>query len=255
MNKPTVFTRPKRIGPEEKFLIAGLSVVAGLILAMVLFPSLGSALTSFSRSWESLAIRYGYIGAFVSSVVGNATVLIIFPYTAIIFVLAAFGLNPILLGVVTGLGSMVGELVSYIVARTGSNVFAKKRPASYEAVRSIVERRPRLIPTLLFIFAVLPLPDDLLLIPLGIVRYSIWRIVGPMLLGKTLAALVITYTGRQANALIFTNRSALSDVIINGLILGVIVVGIYLFFRIRWETVLKRFVPELPKDLTDQAER
>ncbi len=249
MTNADILPKPKRFGPEERFLVIGLSVVSLFIIAMLVFPELGDELSRFSRSWQALAITYGYLGAFVSSLVGNATVIIVFPYTAIIFLLAAFGLNPWLLALVTGLGSMLGELVSYVVARTGSGAFERKRPTSYAAVRSIVERRPRLIPLLLFSFAALPLPDDLLLIPLGIVRYSIWKIIGPNFLGKLTAALVITYTGRQANALVFTNQSATGDILFNGVILGVIVIGLYLFFRIRWEQVLQRFVPDFPDQL------
>lgn len=234
---------PRRFGPEERFLVIGLAVVAAAVVAFFRIPALGARLSSFSQAWQTIAVQYGYFGALASALIGNLTILIIFPYTAIIFFLAAIGLNPFWLAIATGIGATIGELFSYYLGRTGSGAFARHRPASYEAVRSIVNRRPRLIPVLLFLFGALPLPDDLLLIPLGIVRYPVWKVAPATVIGKIAAALVITYTGEQAHSLVAASQSTRNDILLNGGVLAIIVVGMYIFFKVRWERVLNRFVP------------
>jgi membrane protein YqaA with SNARE-associated domain len=240
-------SKQRRIGPEERFLIIGLAVVCLLVGGLVIFPWFGEKLAIFSQTWQTTAIHYGYIGAFVSALVGNMTIVIFFPYTAVVFFLAAFGLNPIWLAICTGVGATIGELFGYFIGWTTSGAFARRRPVSYEAVRAIAEGRPKLVPTLLFIFGALPLPDDLILIPLGIIRYPVWKVITPTLLGKIVAALAITLTGRQAYALVFVNKSVTGDILMNAGVLVVIIVGMYVFLKIRWDSLLNRLVPKEKK--------
>ena len=63
---------------------------------------------------EGLVRAYGYLGAFIISIFGNFTILLPVPYTLTIY---AFGatLNPLLLGLVCGLGATIGEFSAYIL--------------------------------------------------------------------------------------------------------------------------------------------
>lgn len=134
---------------------------------------------------------YGYLGAFVVCVIGNVSVFIPIPFALIVY---AFGatLNPLLLGFVCGLGSTIGEMVSYFLGWGGRKVIEGRYGSRLDAVEKLIERYGALS---VFLFALLPLPDDLLLIPLGMMKYDVRKTFIAMLLGKTIMCLSLAYAG------------------------------------------------------------
>jgi len=68
---------------------------------------------------EGFVRSYGYMGAFFISIFGNFTIFFPVPFTITIY---AFGatLDPLILGVVCGLGSTIGEFSAYLVGRGDS---------------------------------------------------------------------------------------------------------------------------------------
>jgi membrane protein YqaA with SNARE-associated domain len=61
---------------------------------------------------------YGYIGAFIISALSSATIIVPVPGLLIIFALGAV-LNPLLLGVISGIGGTLGELTGYLLGYSG----------------------------------------------------------------------------------------------------------------------------------------
>ncbi|MFH0853535.1 MAG: VTT domain-containing protein [bacterium] len=239
-NRERYGNRSFHIGAEELFLIIGLLLVILAVGVFLANPSLTLSLERWSESWQNIAIEYGYLGAFISAVVGNMSLFSPLPYTVVIFFLAAVGLSPILLALLMAIGAELGELTGYVIGRGSSRLFAEKKPKSYNAVRQLIDRRPKLIPLLLFIFGVLPLPDDVLFVPLGMVKYSLWKLLIPTTIGKFIAGLVIAYSGSYAYDFFFKAELKNSGVLINGFFVAIVIVGIYVFLKIPWERALEK---------------
>jgi membrane protein DedA with SNARE-associated domain len=55
---------------------------------------------------------------------------------------------------------------------------------------------------IIFLFAILPLPDDLILIPLGMLRYNLRKAMVAMFLGKTLMCTMVAYAGRYSYSIV-----------------------------------------------------
>jgi membrane protein DedA with SNARE-associated domain len=113
-------------------------------------------------------------------------------------------------------------------------------------------------PIVIFLFALTPLPDDLLFIPLGIMRYGLLRAFIPALLGKFASNLVIAYSGRLALTIIRDlfgvegeSMSALIGIII-ALVLMVIV--FIIMFKVDWEKRFAKYVDTLEKDSDKTSE-
>jgi len=160
-------------------------------------------------SWMStLVTNYGYVGAFFISLFGNFTIFFPVPFAITIY---AFGatLNPIILGVVCGLGRKVLE------ERYGDRLEMAKR---------LIQKHGMAV---VFIFALLPLPDDLLLIPLGMLRYDIRKVMIAAFFGKVGMCLTIAFAGRFSFAFvkeIFESSGILGGVLSVAL-LAIIVIG------------------------------
>ena len=139
-----------------------------------------------------LVQSYGYAGAFLISIFGNFTIFFPVPYAITIY---AFGatLNPLSLGVVCGLGSTIGEFSAYLVGMGGRRVIDERFGARLESAKLLVQRYGMLV---IFIFALLPLPDDLILIPLGMLRYDLMKALVAAFAGKVAMCTIVAYAGR-----------------------------------------------------------
>jgi len=89
----------------------------------------------------------------------------------------------------------------------------------------------------IFIFALTPLPDDLLFIPLGLMRYSLWRALLACVAGKFAMSLIIAYVGWAAGELFAVNWPLAALVAI---FLALIIVAI---FKIDWVKLAERYAP------------
>ncbi len=181
-------------------------------------------------AWMSnLVATYGYGGAFLISLFGNFTVFFPVPFAITIY---AFGatLNPLLLGFVCGVGSTIGEFSAYIIGRGGRRVINDRYGKQLETAKLLVQRYGMAI---IFLFAITPLPDDLILIPLGMLRYNLKKALVAMFAGKFMMCTAIAYAGRYSYSLIkdvFASSGWLGGLASTGLL----IILIYLLLKVDW---------------------
>lgn len=98
--------------------------------------------------------QFGYVGAFVISVLGGATVIIPVPALAVVFTLGGVMEYAWLVGISSALGELVGALTIYMTGhgagRAISNSKHGKIQRTYEKLLGLMERRG---PIVLFIVA------------------------------------------------------------------------------------------------------
>jgi uncharacterized membrane protein YdjX (TVP38/TMEM64 family) len=131
----------------------------------------------------------GYAGAFIIAIIANATVLLPMPGILIIVPIGA-ALNPWLVGVVAGIGATIGEMTSYVAGYSGSGLW--KNNKTYQRASRWLQRWGI---GMVFIFAVLPLPLDLMGLAAGNLRFSWWKYVLGILPGKLIKYVILIYTG------------------------------------------------------------
>lgn len=236
-----------RFGNAELLIISFVVLLVLLGIGIATVPAVTDWYGSLTTAWTQLALRYGYWGAFFSALVGSLTIVIVFPYTIIIIFLAAQGLNPLYLGLLMGLGATIGELSGYLIGWSGARYVQRKKPESYDAVQGIVASRPRALQWLLFLFAITPLPDDVLFIPLGVLRYPWWKIVLPTLSGKLISGIVITSVGYSFKHTIDTASAGTAEAVISQFgMLAVIALMVYLFLKLDWQAIMRRLIKTDP---------
>ena len=185
----------------------------------------------------SYFIQLGYIGVFILSVIGSASVFFPIPYTISYYLLGAT-LNPFFIAIAGGLGSAVGELVGYIIGYFGQKFIDEERKKRMFYLVKIVDRFGYLI---IFLFALTPLPDDLLFIPLGILRYNFLKVFIPSLLGKFVMAYALAYSGKISFELInvLFGESTWLTMLIMTVLLGL---ALIVMLRLDWEKVFKKYL-------------
>lgn len=199
--------------------------------------------------WISYLLQFGYLGVFLISVVGAMSIVIPIPYTFVILTLGMRGvLDPLLLTVAGGLGSGIGEFSGYLIGYYGRALISEKRQRKIDFIVRILEDRYG--PIVIFLFALTPLPDDLLFIPLGVLRYKFVKAFIPCFLGKLLMCAILAYGGQlyyDVLSAIFgggTFEIELLTSVITAVILIIIFVAM---FKIDWEKVLGKYIGEKRK--------
>ena len=180
---------------------------------------------------NDLVTQYGYLGMFIISFLGALSILIPIPYTVLIFVFGKI-LNPILLAISAGSGAALGEFIGYLLGYYGRTVLSETRKKKMEYLLKIFSRYGAVT---IFIFALTPLPDDLLFIPLGIMHYSFIKAFIPCILGKILMSLIVAYGGKLSIEFIeriFGEGGGWLTSIITAVLLTIIIV---IMLKVDWE--------------------
>ena len=189
-----------------------------------------------SQWLESLALQYGYFGIFALSFLGAASIIFPIPYTLVIFYLGSLKIfNPFLIAISGGAGSALGEFLGYFLGYYGRAVLSKERQRKIDYIMKIFNRYGALA---VFIFALTPLPDDLLFIPLGIMRYSFIKAFIPSLTGKIIMCLILAYGGHLSIGIIerFMGEEGGYMTIIASAVLLIIILTLML--KIDWEKIM-----------------
>jgi len=191
---------------------------------------------------ENISTQYGYLGVFLISLLGSTSIFFPIPYTVVLFTLGSVEtFNPILIALASGLGSAVGEFSGYLLGLGGRKIISEKGKRNVEFLLKIFGRYGALT---IFVFALTPLPDDLLFIPLGVMRYGFLRAFIPAFLGKLCMSLIIVYSGRfmvEAICKIFGIESDWASAVIGTVIALILLVIVFiLMFKVDWEKTLEK---------------
>lgn len=235
--------KPFKFGKAEFGVIILIIALLVLGLAITTVPFVATIYARLTDSWTKLAVEYGYFGAFAAALIGSTSVTVFFPYTIIVFFLATQGLNPFYLGLLMGLGAGFGQMVGYGIGRWGSNWFHRRKPETYDAMERILHERPGMITFFLIVFGSTPLPDDLILIPLGMLRYPWWKAWLPSTVGKIVAGMLVTYSSVFISRSLDTSVAAGASGIVSqfATVASLGLIG-YVMFRLDWTKIMHRLL-------------
>jgi len=133
---------------------------------------------------------YGYLGAFLISLIFNATVILPAGNVVILSALAAVLPSAIIVGLAGGIGAAIGEITGYIAGYSGRAIIARRK--MYLRVEGWVRRWGGV---LIFFFALLPLIFDLAGIAAGVLRFPFWKFFLICWVGRTLLYIVVALAG------------------------------------------------------------
>jgi len=204
------------------------------------------SLQEISQWLYTIATQYGYLGIFLISLFGAISIFVPIPYTIVIFILgASSSFDPLLIAVAAGLGSAIGEFSGYLLGVGGRKVIGDKYKKKVDFITKLFKKYGSVA---IFIFALTPLPDDLLFIPLGVMRYSFLHAFIPALLGKFFSNLIIAYSGRLSLDIVKNIFGVEGEGVsfLIGTIIGMVllVVVLVIMFKFDWEKHFAKYVEE-----------
>lgn len=156
------------------------------------------ALAQFSNFLLQIVETFSYLGVFIASFLANAS--IFFPIPSHIMVFGAgMLLNPLIVGVLGGLGAALGECIGYALGK-GVKTFLEKERKFKKITRKLLKWRWNFLA--IMVFAATPLPDDVVGIYCGSIRYPFWRFLLACTVGKIILFTAIAFGGGKIAGLI-----------------------------------------------------
>ncbi len=170
----------KGLGWREKALAAAsISFVVLLSVSLFIFRERVSALGN-----------YGYLGAFLVSLVANATIILPVPGVIVLFALGA-SFNPVFIGLAAGAGGGIGELSGYLAGFGGH--FIIRNQGIYDRIARWMRRWGMLMILVLAAFPVFPM--DVVGLAAGAARFPLWKFLIAVCIGKSILYTIVAFAG------------------------------------------------------------
>ena len=135
---------------------------------------------------------YGYLGAFLISLIFNATIILPAGNFLVIATLGATLPSATLVGLVGGVGAAIGEITGYMAGYSGRVIV--QRQGMYVRLEGWVKKWGALA---IFILSLVPFFFDLAGIAAGILRLPFWKFFIACWLGRTILYIVIALAGAR----------------------------------------------------------
>ncbi|NPA69477.1 MAG: VTT domain-containing protein [Crenarchaeota archaeon] len=203
-----------------------------------MFPFLNNVI-EYLRSLTGGGLLFIILSTYVISFLSNCIPYLTVPYLALIFFYASLfpkNINIILLIVlISSLGAAMGKIVVYLIGKSIRRfIIGRVSEKDIELFNKLADKG---IFFAIFIFAATPLPDDVLYIIVGALKYSPLKFFIACLAGKIVITSFVAFSGEIVGEIIPS-----SFVIVASIAITVIVI---LFMRrIDWEKLVRTMVEE-----------
>jgi membrane protein YqaA with SNARE-associated domain len=141
-----------------------------------------------------IGVENSYAFIFFLAFLGGLTTFTGVPYHPTLVVLVAGGMNPLLGGIVTSLGVMLGDSTSYLVGYHGRAILPTSLQKTLERLLKFFMRYPRTLPFFFFTYgAIIPFSNDFIVVTMGLARYPFWRVMLPLGIGNFVFNIGLAY--------------------------------------------------------------
>ncbi len=185
--------------------IKRMDIIFFIILGIITIISIDFILNESHRAFiENIAsippfqdIASGLLITFLVCMIGNLLP-IPTPYTFVVCFSSLPFLQtnlfiPVIVALIASLGSLIGELGGYFVGRGASAFISEEQSQNLKKYQKFLFEHPKTAPFMIYIFGFTPLNDDFITIPLGILKYSLFKTIFWCWLGKLSLMLVFAY--------------------------------------------------------------
>ncbi|HUT81833.1 MAG TPA: VTT domain-containing protein [Candidatus Bathyarchaeia archaeon] len=192
----------------------------GSIIFLFLFMVLVVVLAIFNQSigdWLIFIIEYFeakigligiFIGVFIISIFANFTVIFPVPYTfALVAVAISEGVSALdifIMGLFAGAGAAIGETSAWLLGKASKNVIKDGMEKQVSQAKKWIDKG--LAPFIIFIFAATPLPDDAILLFIGLLGYALWKTIISCFIGKIVLTTATGYAAKYLANTTFGQR-------------------------------------------------
>ncbi len=190
----------------------------------------------FMRFLAGLVESYGYVGIFFVSMVSNSIPYVSLPYLAILVFMAPLFQLPLLAVLASAFGATLGKVVILFVGRSFRRILSEETKENLECFNMLFRRWSFVA---VFLFAALPLPDDVLYIPLGLTGYRLIPYFVAVFAGKIVVTALAIVFGRAFIEV--ANRHNIPFELSFIMLVGVTILITYVTVKVNWKRVVEAY--------------
>ena len=185
-----IINKEKQTGAKKKgWLSQRLVPILILLLVIAIMVSALYFYKAYPSRIDELK-AYGYLGAFLISLVLNATVILPVGTFAVVATLGATLPSAPLVGLVAGVGAAIGEMTGYMAGYSGRSIVQRQK--IYARLEGWVKKWGALA---IFILAIVPFLFDLAGMAAGALRLPFWKFFLACWLGRTILYIGMAWAG------------------------------------------------------------
>jgi membrane protein YqaA with SNARE-associated domain len=160
------------------------------ILLIVIFISLSFYIGKQAQNNEfisELINSFGYWGVFIIAIISGFNLVVPIPAIAFLPLFVTLGMNAPLIVLVISFGMLIADSIAFLIGKTGRQVIihTKFQIEMIEKLDKFRERNHYLPYVILLIFiSSMPVPNELIVIPMSFLGYSFYSIFPFLLLGN-----------------------------------------------------------------------
>jgi len=132
-----------RMEKEQKKVSTRIAYIFGIIGVILTLLMAGAVV--YYWEWVQALEGYGYLGAFIISILGGATIIIPVPMLAVVFALGGVMKYTWLVGLAAGMGETLGALTIYMTGYGGGTALYKSKHgrinSAYQRMMKLMEQR------------------------------------------------------------------------------------------------------------------
>jgi membrane protein YqaA with SNARE-associated domain len=178
---------------NKKKIVGVLTVVVtiGLSLLLISIPT--------DKLLNNIGTDNAYVFMYLVAFLGSITTFASIPYPLILIGLVAAGMDPLIIGVVSALGVITSDSVTFFVSKKGQILLSKKLQIAFDSLAKYIKKYPRLLtPGLVVYGTVSPLSNDFAVISLSLMKYKYFRVIPPLAIGNILYNVGLAFLGVYA---------------------------------------------------------
>lgn len=171
-----------------------LLLIGGFFVAVLCGSFVLAQFVLENETAKSIVESFGYVGVGLLSLLSGLNPFLPVPAATFTPVFEAAGLALPFIIVALVLGVMLADVIGFSFGSWSKDSVATKYPELYAKFSHLAQRRKRVVIPVIFLYAALmPLPNELLLIPLGVAGYRFKILILPLILGNTLHQVLLAY--------------------------------------------------------------
>lgn len=143
---------------------------------------------------QKLVQDFGHLGILVISFVAGLNALVPVPAATFVPIFTAGGISLPTIIILLTIGTMAANLISFAIGVYGGNITETHYPEVQKKLLAFYKGKERWLPYFVFGFAALiPLPDEVYLIPLGVIGIKLKHFIIPLTIGTFIYQTLTAY--------------------------------------------------------------
>ncbi|MGB3922115.1 MAG: hypothetical protein WBL19_02460 [Minisyncoccia bacterium] len=176
---------------KHHILAAAVLFIAVWAIALVFIPT--------EILVEKVGVHNTYLVAFLLAAIGGLSTITGASFFAAVATFASGGADPVLLGLLGGLGIFISDSIFFFLAHHGTNILIGRESPFRQKMLWFIEKVPDWLLGI-FVFAYVglsPLPNDILMIALALAKVRYKRIVLALIAGSITIVLITATLGEN----------------------------------------------------------